>query len=106
MNARSLLPKIDELRLIADIKQPSVICITETWLNHTVESSLLHIPKYQLYRTDRSFRRGGGVAIYALDNLYVTNLTDVYPAPPNIDCLMLDVHSFKVALVCIYIPPQ
>ncbi len=106
MNARSLLPKIDELRLIAQIKLPAFICITETWLNESVEDSLIHIPKYQICRHDRCFRRGGGTAIYIQDDICFTNITDAYPTPPDVDCLVLDVYSFRIALICIYIPPS
>ena len=31
-NARSLLPKLEELRLLASVHRPNVICITESWL--------------------------------------------------------------------------
>ena len=32
-NARSLLPKLDELKCIAAAESPDVICIVETWLS-------------------------------------------------------------------------
>ena len=106
LNARSLLSKIDELRLISDIKAPSIICVTETWLNESILSSLIILPKYQVYRSDRCFRRGGGVAVYIRDNSYISNITDEFAAPREVDCLLLAVHFFHVALVCIYIPPS
>ena len=31
-NARSLSPKIDELRIVCELEKPDIVCITETWL--------------------------------------------------------------------------
>ena len=38
-NAWSLLPKFDELFLLADSHHPDVICITETWLSPAILDS-------------------------------------------------------------------
>ena len=35
-NARSLLPKIDELRVITETESPDVICIVESWLSSDI----------------------------------------------------------------------
>ena len=32
-NARSLLPRMDELRALVDIQQPQIVSIVETWLS-------------------------------------------------------------------------
>ena len=31
-NARSILPKMDELRVVVAAQNPSIVCIVETWL--------------------------------------------------------------------------
>ena len=62
-NARSLIPKLDELRLECVNRQPDIVCIVETWLDDTVSGNELLLPDYQIYRYDRN-RHGGGVAIY------------------------------------------
>ena len=61
--ARSLIPKLDELRLECVNRQPDIVCIVETWLDDTVSDNELLLPDYQIYRYDRN-RHGGGVAIY------------------------------------------
>ena len=38
-NARSLMPKIDELRALSRIYSPAIIAITETWLSPVVTDS-------------------------------------------------------------------
>ena len=60
-NARSLIPKLDELRLECVNRQPDIVCIVETWLDDTVSDNELLLPDYQIYRYDRN-RHGGGVA--------------------------------------------
>lgn len=37
-NARSLLPKMDELATIADAHSPDLICIVESWLSDDIPS--------------------------------------------------------------------
>ena len=77
-NARSLIPKFDELCLLVEIHQPDIVCIVETWLDHNISDNEIHIPGFQLYRLDRNCH-GGGVLMYAQHNLAhcecVTNTT-------------------------------
>lgn len=40
------------------------IFVTETWLNSSIENSMVELPGYNIYRNDRKDRVGGGVAIY------------------------------------------
>ncbi|GAA49706.1 hypothetical protein CLF_103450, partial [Clonorchis sinensis] len=62
-NARSLLPKIHNLRAISAIVQPSVICVTETWLTDETPDTAISLPGYDIHRSDRKNSRGGGCAI-------------------------------------------
>lgn len=70
INTRSILKHMDELRLIFGDVYPSIIAITETWLDDSVADSEVSILNYSLGRLDRGTnRRGGGVAFYLLDDL-------------------------------------
>ena len=60
---RSLIPKIDELRLIARNSDAAVIGVSETWLDSTVMDPEIKIDNYVLSRGDRN-RNGGGVCAY------------------------------------------
>ena len=71
-NARSIIPKLDELRALIEIHTPELICIVETWLCDSITDIELGIPNYRLIRLDRN-RHGGGVLIYAQASL----VTDV-----------------------------
>ena len=62
-NARSLLPKIDELRAIAEADSPNILCVVESWLSNDISDNELAIDQYQILRLDRD-RHGGGVLMY------------------------------------------
>ena len=60
-NARSLVPKIDELRLICASCNPDIVCVVETWLDGEIADTEVAIPNFSLTRLDRN-RHGGGIA--------------------------------------------
>ena len=68
LNINSVLPKIDELRIIANEMNPSVIGLTETKIDNSVNDEEIKITGYNLERSDRD-RRGGGVACYIRSDL-------------------------------------
>ena len=68
LNINSVLPKIDELRLIAKESNAAVIGVTETTLDETVLNEEIKIEGYVLERSDRD-RRGGGVACYIRNDI-------------------------------------
>ena len=70
-NARSLLAKIEEVDRIALQAEPSFIGITESWLNTTIDSSLIRIDGYNTHRSDRtenSGKKSGGGLIWYYDS--------------------------------------
>ena len=65
-NARSLMPKMDELHTIVESQRPSVIiilCVVETWLSEEVSDQEFSLFEYQVIRLDRN-RHGGGIVIF------------------------------------------
>ena len=69
LNSRSILPKIDEIRLIAKETKCACFCFSETWLDSSISDSEISIDNYSIVRKDRN-RNGGGVLIY----IYVLTL--------------------------------
>ena len=63
-----MLPKIDELRLIAKESNAAVIGLTETKLDESVQIGEIEIEGYSLVRSDRN-RKGGGVACYVKEDI-------------------------------------
>ena len=68
LNINSLLPKIVELRYIANSSYAAVIGISESTHNGSVLQSEIQINNYDLLRRDRN-RNGGGVACYIRSDL-------------------------------------
>ena len=52
INARSLVNKIDELKVIVHREEIDILCITESWANSSVADIELNIPGYSLIRKE------------------------------------------------------
>ncbi len=63
-NARSILPKIDNLAANCLALSPDVVCVTETWLNDNITDSELKLLGYTIMRLDRDRHGGGGYVIH------------------------------------------
>ena len=68
INARSLIPKLAEIKIIAQQTNAAVISITESWLDHTVTDNEINIDGYTIIRCDRN-RNGGGACTYIRSDL-------------------------------------
>ena len=108
-NARSLIPKFDELCLLVETHQPDIVCIVETWLDHNISDNEIHLPGFQLYWLDRNCH-GGGVLMYAQHNLIVNVLPTQLQnnVPHNLEFLPISVrhNNFKVEIALFYKPPS
>ena len=104
-NARSILPKLDELRAGVLFQKPDMICIVETWLSEVVTDYELLLPYYQIHRLDRN-RHGGGVVLYVHNSLSCKLL--LKGGPHNLEFLALSVTSALVAnkfCICLFYRP-
>ena len=61
LNIRSLLPKIDQLKLFAQSNNPTAVSISETWLDDSITQNEIQIPGYSIERKDRN--RNGAVFV-------------------------------------------
>ena len=68
LNINSLLSKIDELREIVEISNPTVIGITETKLGNLISDSEISIDGYCAILRDRN-SKGGGVICYVTNKI-------------------------------------
>ena len=78
LNARSILPKIDELRVLCVSNSYDVICIVESWLSSDIDNTELSIPGFTIFRRDRS-RHGGGIIVFVRNSLPCTVLPFEFP---------------------------
>ena len=103
-NARSLYPKLDQLKVECLVHNPHVVCITETWLDSTITDSELYIPEFDIVRLDRN-RHGGGVIIY-FRSTFICN--PLFMGDVNFECIVvslrMDFFHFYVCLL--YRPPS
>ena len=63
LNINSILPKIEQLRSLLINSNISVLGITETKLDNTVNNEEVEVDGYNLIWSDRN-RNGGGIASY------------------------------------------
>ncbi|CAH2108466.1 unnamed protein product [Euphydryas editha] len=107
-NVRSIVApgKFDELKcIIKSFSYPlHVIILTETWIKSNDEAKRFYIPNYSHYYSFRPDSRGGGVSIYAHDNLKHTLIDE---------CCLNDSHyiwihleNFSLDVGAIYIKPE
>lgn len=61
--ARNMV-KMDELRQIMSISNVDIVCVCETWLNDSKDSSLIEVNDYNAVRNDRIGKIGGGLLMY------------------------------------------
>ena len=80
INARSILNKIDELRVLVAERNPDIVGITESWCYNEILDSELELNGYKLYREDRrdTFKgRGGGVLLYISNSISSVELDNI-----------------------------
>ena len=105
LNARSLLPKIEELRLVAQNSHAAVIGITETWLDHSVTDHEIIIPNYTVIRKDRN-REGGGVCMYIRTDLAFNQRNDISDDQLEMLWIELLLPHTRHILICTCYRPQ
>ena len=87
-NTLSLTNKIPEFHQLAHDTNPHLICIMETWLTSEIPEGEHLILGFNLYRTDSSRGRAGGVGVYA-STLLPPPLSTHPILPATIDALNL-----------------
>ena len=84
-----------------------VLAFSETWLNSKIDDSvIIQGFNYQIIRSDRQSRKGGGVAILISDLIPFQKIK--VPKIPNSDICCIDVFSplnqQKIRLIVVYRP--
>ena len=118
LNVRSLIDKIDCIRIMLADEPIDIFCLSETWAtaNHTTQ--LLNVDGYSLVLKNRQTKtgtgattRGGGIAYYVRDNVNFTvrTLPEMDVSDQHIECTWFDVnvkHSRAITVGLIYRPPS
>lgn len=78
INARSLKNKIDELKVFLRTKPVNVACLTETWLDDSVENKEVSFSHFITHRADRSGdKKGGGLCCLVDDSFRSLTISKV-----------------------------
>ena len=105
LNVNSLLPKIEEIRDLAEKTDASVIGISESKIYKSITDQEINIIGYNILRADRN-RNGGGVVCYVKNNIsYNRN----FELSKNIENITIDIFLPKtkpIRVVIIYRPPK
>ena len=105
-NARSLLPKLVEVRTLAAESNAAIVCVTETWLDDSLMDSEIELPGYVVQRKDRE-RSGGGVCMYIRSDLAFNPRPEL--STDQLETLWIEIllPKTKPILVCVcYRPPH
>ena len=105
LNINSVLPKIDELRLIAKKTNASIIGLTETKLDETIGNIEVEIDGYTMERFDRN-RKGGGVACYVRNDI-IFNVREHFS--DEVENIFIDIFLPKtkpILVGIVYRPPD
>ena len=71
-----------------------IAVITETWLHDDIDSNMLEIPKYMLFRLDRGGgHQGGDVAVYVKHGIPCTHLSHLTQDNLEVMWLLYRPHS-------------
>lgn len=116
-NTRGLRSKTDKILNSTHLHEYSVIALTETWLDPSIDSSELFSAKYpNVYRSDRDFpssnRKKGGGVLLAVSDVFTSSTLDLNT--PQFDKLSrIDIVGVKIScnsqllyIINIYIPPN
>ena len=105
LNARSLLSKLDELRVLCLANNYDIVCIVESWLSQDILDSELAITGYTIFRRDRN-RHGGGIIIFVKDTLSCTILPSSTSPSMEFISLTFEFCSSKFCISVFYRPPS
>jgi hypothetical protein len=106
VNVRSLLPKIKDIRLLAQNSHAACIGISETWLDETVSDSEINIQNYNIIRRDRD-RHGGGVCLFIHSELAFNTRSDLLHE--NLEAIWAEILLPKtkpILIGIVYRPPK
>ena len=115
LNVRSLVKKIDQLRLLLSDPRIEVLTLSETWLRHFHADSSLDIAGYTSFRHDRSptlshKSRGGGLITYVSNELATNanHMEKLNTCSPDLEAQLIKIERpcAQNLMICnLYRPP-
>ena len=78
VNCRSIKGKIPLFHAFIETENPDILIGTESWLNESIQTSEIFPKHFNVFRSDRPDRKGGGVFIAVKDSLPATDRIDFH----------------------------
>ena len=98
-----------ELELFCNEHNVDILGLSETWCKNTHTDRLLKIDSLpKLFRRDRNDRIGGGLALYATDDINIRRLNEYEPTDSEIMCFEFQLPNKynKFVFLCLCYRPQ
>lgn len=95
LNVRSLLPKIDFVRVWAQTTNADIIVISESWLNKSINDNVIFISGCNISRVDHVKRSGGNCVIVYSKCRFHTQVLIKKSIPNQLEILDLQVELSK-----------
>lgn len=106
-NSRGLCSKHKRFFCTSTSYDHDVIILTETWLKKELSNAEFFDDSYNVYRKDRSIKRGGGVLIALKNELLSSEQIDISDAEDlEYVCIKAKAKSHNIYIYCAYIPPN
>ena len=108
MNVQSLENHFDDLMMfIGDQKfnNPSVICLTETWLSDDSTLSLFEIPEYHRLISHARFNRNSGAGIY-VHKFFCYQVVEFHQSLPAVAVKCTNASKICFIVACVYNLPS
>lgn len=107
LNVRSMVNKMDDIRMLIKEKPFEIFTISETWLNTSIADSEIEIPGYTFARKDRgNGSRGGGTLVFVRDGIPYKHCEDLKTV--SLETCWVEVtrpKCKKLIICCAYRPP-
>ena len=107
-----LTTKLDELQLLFISNDVDICVISETWLHDSINSDILQIADYSLFRLDRrGGQQGGGLAVYVKQGISCSFLSQFTHNELEVLWLLYRPHSMprevtNLLIGAVYHPPK
>ena len=70
INAQSLIPKLDKIKLLIENEDLDILCVSETWLQPNILDALISIKNYNIFRNDNPLNSRGSEACIYVKNIF------------------------------------
>jgi len=106
LNARSIVTKTDELKLLVQSVKPDVICMTETWLTNNHPDELLDLDNFTIFRKNRdNGNNGHGGVLIAVKSKLNPNLISI-ETELELCFIKINVSGLNYKIGVVYRPPS